>query len=175
VVARRYARYGPPDRYPSPPSAGLCVSVFAILQDRRRIVIGVCRKHPRWIREWYPQFQSYTEEELSSEWRIARIPSVYLREGEHPDHALRRILRDQLRVKRFSAKGPEVRSYTGWSDWYPGHRHWDLCFVYRVKAKLPRNPGPWWSWVDWRDTKALRPKDFGWNLDFARDLRIARA
>src|SRR5207247_814443 len=35
TALRRHARYGPPDHYLSPPSAGMCLSVFALVEGFR--------------------------------------------------------------------------------------------------------------------------------------------
>jgi len=169
----RYARYGPPDRYETPPPAGFCISVFAILERGPKVLVGTPREHPRWQGEWMPQLRMYSKADREQVWHSPRLPSAYLREGENPGDALARVVRGQLRARSFEATDVDVSSWTYPSDWYPGHDHWDLAFAFRVKARPPAKPGPWWQELGWQP-KPLRSKDFGWNDDFVRYLGIAR-
>ena len=38
TALRRHARYGPPDHYLSPPSAGMCLSVFALVEKGSEVL-----------------------------------------------------------------------------------------------------------------------------------------
>ena len=172
TALRRHARYGPPDHYLSPPSAGMCLSVFALVERGSEVLVGVPKRHERWTSEWLLAWHFYTEEELKEALLEKRLPSTYLWEGEDPEAALRRITNDQLQVSKFRAGGPRVLSYYSPSDWYPGNSHWDLAIVYPVKLLQAVGRLPWWRVLGFVEESRLRAKQFGWNADFVRDLGI---
>jgi ADP-ribose pyrophosphatase YjhB (NUDIX family) len=170
----RHARYGPLDRYETPPAAGMCISVFAVVQRGRKVLVGTPAQHPRWPEDWIPQFAIYPKAEQEAVWRTRRLPSCYLREGEDPAAALERILREQLGAKRYEVGKLEVSSWLAPSDWYPGHQHWDLALTYRVKASLPAKPGAWWAQLGYEEPRTLKSADFGWNHDFVEAIGVAK-
>ena len=172
TALRRHARYGPPDHYLSPPSAGMCLSVFALVERGSEVLVGVPKRHERWTSEWLLAWHFYTEEELKEALLEKRLPSTYLWEGEDPKAALDRIMNDQLQVSKFRAGGPRVLSYYSPSDWYPGNSHWDLAIVYPVKLLHPVRRPPWWRVLGFVEKSRLRAKQFGWNADLVRDLGI---
>jgi hypothetical protein len=172
TTVRRHARYGPPDHYLSPPSAGMCLSVFALAERGSEVLVGVPKLHDRWTSEWLLSWHYYGEEELKEALLEKRLPSTYLWEGEDPKVALRRIMNDQLNIRKFKATGPRVLSYYSPSDWYPGNNHWDLAIVYPVKVQQPVGRPPWWRALGFVEKSSLRAKQFGWNADFVRDLGI---
>jgi len=169
---RRHARYGPTDHYLSPPSAGMCLSVFALVERGSEVLVGVPKRHERWTSEWLLAWHFYTEKELKEALLEKRLPSTYLWEGEDPKAALRRIMNDQLQVRKFRAGGPRVLSYYSPSDWYPGNNHWDIPIVYPVKLLQPVGRPPWWRELGFVEKSRFRAKQFGWNADFVRDLGV---
>jgi len=176
MAARKYARYGPPDRYEAPPAAGMCLTAVAVIRRGRKVLLGRVADHPRWRDEWMTTFQAYSREEMREAHAELRLPGAYLREGEHPDRALQRILRDQLRAPRYTATKPEVLSWYSLStEWYPGKRHWDLLFAYRVKTSLPAKTPPWWTDLGWVDVADLHARDFGWNRELMVELGLLRS
>jgi ADP-ribose pyrophosphatase YjhB (NUDIX family) len=52
------------------------------------------------------------------------FPSSIINYGEHPESAVKRIVREQLGTEPKNAKLIDIQSY--------GDKHWDLCFVYEV-------------------------------------------
>lgn len=169
-MPRVTARYGPPPRYPPAPAAGMCISAFAVVRRRGRVLAGLPRFGPRWRNEWLTSLASYTPEEqaaMEEEWRL---PATYLLEGEHPEKALDRVMRSQLGAKKYAMKGLTVGSWAVKSDWYPGHKHWDLAFVYQVTAELPARVPRWWREMAWCTPAELRKMDFGWSTDLAREV-----
>ena len=174
TALRRHARYGPPDHYLSPPSAGMCLSVFALVERGSEVLVGVPKRHERWTSEWLLAWHFYTEEELKEALLEKRLPSTYLWEGEDPKDALRRIMNGQLQVSKFTAGGPRVLSYYSPSDWYPGNNHWDIAIVYRVGVSQPVGKLPWWKRLGFVERSELRASQFGWNADFVKDLGIAK-
>ncbi len=174
---QRYARYGPIDRYDPPPGAGMCISVFSLTmkRDKQGVLIGIPKSTRRWRTDWLYSKMKKPRPEIFEEWRL---PSCYLREGEHPEHAARRIIREQLGIRRFKiSPNPKIYSYHSRSDWYPGEKHWDLAFVYRVKIKQSNVPTKtsrkWWQELHFlRKGRELRSKNFGWNTDLMQDLKL---
>lgn len=57
----------------------------------------------------------------ASKWTL---PSALINFGEHPESAVRRIVKEQLGVEPRSVRLLDTQSY--------GDKHWDLCFVYDV-------------------------------------------
>jgi len=173
----RFARYGPTDHYEDAPAAGMCISVFAVVKrsGKKGILLGTPKPDEKWATEWISSWRSYTERELveaSSQWRL---PSSYLREGEHPEEAVRRIMEGELGIGDYSLskKGPKIFSYNSPSDWYPGNTHWDLAIVYdvRVRGKGLKDVPRWWQELEFvKKKKDFLSKDYGWNDDFMRDL-----
>jgi hypothetical protein len=173
----RFARYGPTDHYEDAPAAGMCISVFALVRrsgKKKGVLLGLPKPDEKWSNEWLSSWKSYTERELSEAYQQWRLPSTYLREGEDPEEALRRIMEDQLLTGDYSSKGPKILSYTSSSDWYPGNNHWDLAIVYDVKIrdkKFKDEIPKWWAELEFvRKKKDLLMKDYGWNDDFIRDI-----
>ncbi len=171
---RRHARYGPTDRYLSPPATGMCISVFALIQRGPRVLVGRPNSHERWTSDWLFSWLFYPKDELEEALQEARLPSSYLWEGEDPTAALRRIMLDQLWIKKYKASAPKIFSYYSESDWYPGNRHWDLAIVYPVRILQSVKRPPWWKELGFVAKKSLRADDFGWNSDFAKDLGIVK-
>lgn len=171
----KYARYGPPDRYEVPPDAGMCITTVAVIRRNHKVLLGHATPHPRWRREWLPTFLAYSPSELEEAYAELRLPGAYLREGEHPDRALSRVMHDQLRVMKYKALAPKVFSWYSLSvDWYPGKRHWDLLFAYKIKTQPPSKTPPWWQDLGWADPDTLHARDFGWNRELMQQLGLVR-
>ena len=171
---RRHARYGPTDRYLSPPAAGVCLSVFALAEEGSRVLVGTPKPHKRWTSEWLFSWAHYSKDELDKVFQGRMLPSTYLLEGEDPKDALDRIVGDQIRVRKYRATSPLILSYNSPSDWYPGNSHWDLAIVYPVKLQQSLRRPLWWRELEFVQKSRLRAKEFGWNADFVRDLGIVK-
>ena len=120
-------------------------------------------------------FQHYSSKELEEACAELRLPGAYLREGEHPDETLDRVMKDQLGVKKYGTSLPLVFSWYSPSDWYPGKRHWGLLFAYKVKAQAPSKIPSWWRDLSWVNPSALHACDFGWNRELMHELRLVRS
>jgi hypothetical protein len=166
---RKLARYGPLDRYNPPPHAGMCVSVFAVLRSKDGVLVGMSKSGGRWDSEWLQSNRKDTDEpdEVRALWRL---PSAYIREGEHPDVALGRVVKGQLGITKFQHSSPRVFSYAEPSDWYPGNKHWDLAFAYEVKTTQKPRKDPNWKELSFLEVGELRKRNFGWNNDFVLEV-----
>lgn len=150
----------------------MCISVFAVIERGGKVLMGVPRGEKRWTQEWITGWASYTKEDRSEALREWRLPSCYLREGEHPDDAVLRVMRDQLGLTTFDLSSARVMSYATPSDWYPGNEHWDLVFVYNAKVRGEVARPSWWSQLRFLGRSELRGLDLGWNDDLMRDLQL---
>lgn len=81
------------------------ISSFAIIRQGNKLLLA------KRIR---PEF-------TANKWTL---PSSLINFGEHPESAVKRIVREQLGVEPKSVKLLDTQSY--------GDKHWDLCFVYDV-------------------------------------------
>jgi ADP-ribose pyrophosphatase YjhB (NUDIX family) len=52
------------------------------------------------------------------------LPSSIINYGEHPEAAIKRIVREQVGTEPKNIRLLDIQSY--------GDKHWDLCFVYEV-------------------------------------------
>jgi ADP-ribose pyrophosphatase YjhB (NUDIX family) len=163
----KLARYGPDAKYGyGTPAAGFCISSFALVRPEtgskrsghrpssslygKQILLCRPREHNAWLGHW-SMFRVYKDlfpAEYEQQFLRWLFPSTYLFEGEHPDDALKRVLVEQLTLKRFDVTYPgKLLVFSDPSDWYPGRKHWDFCFVYDValKQNLPKVGPPWFS------------------------------
>jgi ADP-ribose pyrophosphatase YjhB (NUDIX family) len=168
----RLAWYGPEDRYQSSPGGGMCMSAFAVVREGDKVLIGLPQRHQRWSSEWIPAWRSYPKEDYDDVFRQWRLPSGYLREGEHPDACMNRVMREQVGVERFDVSAARILSYTSPSDWYPGNDHWDLVFAYDVSLHQSITQAPWWRELRFMGRTEMRDGRFGWNDDLMRDLGL---
>jgi ADP-ribose pyrophosphatase YjhB (NUDIX family) len=168
----RLAWYGPADRYQLPPGGGMCISVFAIVRESDKVLVGLPERHERWSSEWIPAWRSYPKEDYDDVFRQWRLPSGYLREGEHPDACVNRVMCEQVGLEKFDVAPARVLSYTSPSDWYPGKDHWDLVFAYDVSLRQSIKRVPWWKELRFMGRAELESARFGWNEDLMRDLKL---
>ncbi len=167
-----FVRYGPAPRY-GMPDAGFCASSFVLVRKGTKILAGIPKDHPRWRKEWAPNFLVYTPSDLADEFRSWRLPAAYLYEGEHPEETAQRVLADQLRVGRTKLGSASIYSFHDPSSWYPGRKHYDLCFVYEVRATPPLGLPPWWQRLEFLDIRELRKQELGSAMsDLMRVLKV---
>jgi ADP-ribose pyrophosphatase YjhB (NUDIX family) len=150
----------------------MCLSAFAVVKRGRRVLAGIPKRHRRWTSEWVSSWRTYPKKELAEVYAQTRLPATYLFEGESPDKALQRVMRDQLGIKRYAASTLKAMSYNSPSDWYPGNLHWDIAFAYDVRTSEPLRRLPWWSELGFLNGRQLRKRDLGWNSDFMKDLGL---
>ena len=81
---------------------------------------------------WAPNWRVYDAAGLKAELEKWRLPSTYVMEGEAPEHALSRIMLDQLGVKVYSVRSSSLQNFYEPSRRSPGEMHWDYCFVFSV-------------------------------------------
>lgn len=168
----RFVRYGPAPRY-GMPDAGFCASSFVLVRKGTKLLAGIPRDHRKWRNEWQPNIGTYTSRDQEAEFSSWRLPASFLYEGEHPTDTARRVMRDQLRIGVKELGAPEIHSFYDPSTWYPGHHHYDLCFVYEVHADPPRAVPSWWQRLEFVEPRFLRSKELGSAMnDLVRRLRF---
>ncbi len=168
----RFVRYGPLPRY-GLPEAGFCASAFVIVRRGSKVLAGIPNDHPRWTKEWAPNWLVYKKDSVDDELRSWRLPASYLYEGENPDVTAQRVARDQLRLHIEKLTRPACQAFYDESSWYPGHKHFDLCFVYETRASAPKILPPWWERLEWVEPAFLRKQEMGSAMtDLVRRLRF---
>jgi ADP-ribose pyrophosphatase YjhB (NUDIX family) len=143
------------------PEAGFCASSFVLVRNGHRVLAGIPRNHRKWREQWQPNISTYRPQDQEAEFRSWRLPAAFLYEGEHPDDTARRVIKDQLRIPLRKFEGPSVYSFYDPSSWYPGRRHYDLCFVYEVRGSEPRETPAWWQRLELVDRAFLRRQELG--------------
>lgn len=83
------------------------ISSFAIVRNGNKLLL---------VKRLRPEF-------TAGKWTF---PSSLINIGEHPEHAMKRIVREQVGAEAKSLKLLDVQSY--------GDKHWDICFVYDVSV-----------------------------------------
>lgn len=155
-VTERWARIGPRD--PSwlihVPSTGLCLSAFVIIRKRGSILLGRPHAHDSWPEKGGFPKRHAARIEKDGLWLL---PATHLLMEEAPDRAARRIanqwagvkgvpkfvmVQSHLRLPRqprsvLRSKKQSQRKRTRL-------HHWDICFVYELKAGTNPKPKPWW-------------------------------
>ena len=167
----KFVRYGPAPRY-GMPEAGFCASSFVLVRNGRKILAGIPSEHRKWREQWQPNIRTYRPQDQEAEFRSWRLPAAFLFEGEHPDDAARRVMRDQLRLPPRKLDRPAIYTFYDRSSWYPGRRHYDLCFVYEVRNAAPREIPDWWERLEFVGPAFLRKQELGSAMsDLVRVLR----
>lgn len=157
------------------PEAGFCASAFLLVRRGSKLLAGVPREHPRWTREWAPNWLAYKPEVVEDELKSWRLPASYLYEGENPNDTARRVARDQLRMGSVEVDHPACYAFYDDSSWYANHKHYDLCFIYEVRAAAPKALPPWWQRLEWVEPSFLRRQEMGSAMgDLLRILKSAR-
>ena len=170
----KFVRYGPAPRY-GMPEAGFCASSFVLVRNGGTVLAGVARDHRKWRDQWQPNINAYRPRDQEAEFRAWRLPAAYLYEGEHPDDAARRVLKDQLRVPPKKLERPAIYAFYDPSSWYPRARHYDLCFVYEVSGSPPRELPTWWQRLEPVTPRFLRSQELGSAMsDLLRVLAFRR-
>ncbi len=168
----KFVRYGPAPRY-GMPDAGFCASSFVLVRRGNRVLAGIPKDQRRWTDLWQPNIKSYTSTAQEAEFSSWRLPASFLIEGEHPADTARRVVRDQLRMPLKRLEGPDIFSFYDPSSWYPGRRHFDLCFVYQVRGVAPRSVPEWWQRLEFVEPRFLRSQELGSAMsDLVRHLRF---
>ncbi len=161
----RFARYRPTERsirgrrFWSVPEGGLCLSSFVVLQPFEAPT-GVLLGRPNPEAPW-ERMATLEEAHLRSIGNRWILPASHLLEFESPTDAAARILREQLGIREFALRGPQV-----FSEAYPSAidpdsgTHWDLHFVFRGEWPRDRPPrSEAWRELAFVDPSALTSAD----------------
>ncbi len=168
----KFVRYGPAPRY-GMPEAGFCASAFVLVRRGTRILAGIPKDQRKWRDQWQPNIRTYTPAAQEAEFRSWRLPASFLFEGEHPADTARRVMRDQLRMPPKRLDGGEIFAFYDPSSWYPGRRHYDLCFVYEVRGVAPKAIPAWWQRLEFVEARFLKAQELGSAMsDLMRMLRL---
>lgn len=146
-AAKRWARLGPnkPSRLCHTPPAGTCISTFVIARHGSSILLALPRMHNAWPTKGGYDKERLAELEKQNAWLL---PATHLKMDEHPNKAAARITREWAGLKgnpRFKMLQSHVRQRQNGN-------HWDLCFVYELRASSIPKLKPWWA-----DMEFVRP------------------
>jgi len=168
----KFVRYGPAPRY-GMPDAGFCASSFLLVRRGTKVLAGIPRDRRPWREQWQPNIKVYSPAAQEAEFSSWRLPASFLFEGEHPAETARRVMRDQLRLPPRKLNGGQVYSFYDPSSWYPGHRHFDLCFVYEVRGVALKRVPDWWQRLEFVEPRFLRSQELGSAMsDLLRELDL---
>jgi ADP-ribose pyrophosphatase YjhB (NUDIX family) len=143
------------------PVGGFCSSVFVLPRRDGAVLAGRMARSDRWEEEWQPNMAYYDGDRYDALFEGWRFPATYLREGEHPEAAARRVWSDQLGLGTDPELGsPRIVSSAAESRRAPGAAHWDLIFLYEAQGPDELGPPPD-HWAEWTylDPDAAEPDD----------------
>ncbi len=151
-VTERWARIGP--RRPSwlihVPKAGLCLSAFVVIREGNSILLGRPHAHNAWPEKGGFPKRHAAEIEREGSWLL---PATHLLMEETPDRAAKRVANQWAGVAgvpRFVMVQSHLRPSTNRKSELKSRsrlNHWDICFVYELKAKVKPKLHPWWAEV----------------------------
>lgn len=129
------------------PRGGFCASAFLVLRRDDEVMAGSMAPSERWQAEWQPNLALYDGGRYDALFEGWRLPATYLREGEDPEAAARRVWSDQLGLDgQPELPEPRVLSEAAESRSTPGAKHWDLVFAYAIQGPdLPPDPPEHWT------------------------------
>lgn len=144
------------------PLGGFCLSVFVLVERDGGLLVGRMAPDDRWEQAWQPNMVHYEGDRYDALFDGLRLPSTYLREGEHPADAAARVWTDQLGLPGTPDLGsPGILSEAAPSRRAPEANHWDVAFLYAVDGpdSLPDPPAHWAS-LDYAEVDALDAEAF---------------
>lgn len=151
-VTSRWARIGPPNRkwLIHVPPAGLCLSAFVLVRNRRGdVLFGRPRPHRNWPEKGGVGVWRIRELERDNAWTL---PATHLLMGEDPEHAAKRIARtwaglSNPRPRLVGVDSAQLPSsgWTGRGRWRRRVHHWAIGFVYELRASRTPRLDPGWS------------------------------
>lgn len=144
------------------PTGGLCLSAFVVAERDGRLLAG--RMAPThedtWIERWAPNVAFYEGDRNKRLFQGERFPGTYLRVGEHPDEAVRRVWEDQLGFDPSTDLGtPTIVSEAGPSNRRPEAEHWDVLFLYEVDGPALDEVPDHWAELAYQDAQSLFEAD----------------
>ncbi|MFQ6011565.1 MAG: NUDIX domain-containing protein [Nitrososphaerales archaeon] len=153
---RRFARYGPTDGFPP---GGACISSFVIVRKRDSYLMGKIIDPGLWFDNF--NLNKSKPAGWADKWRL---PATYLKLGEHPEDAAKRVMEEQLGLKNYELFLAQVQSHTGESAAYKGEIHWDLCYVYIGLYPMVRDelsPTRFFSELSFNKIDEVNPEEMG--------------
>ena len=125
-----------------------------------RVLLLKAAPHELWD-QWAPNWKIYTPERAAEDTKRWRFPSAYIKEGEAPEDALARVMKEQLGIENYQVESSTLENFYNPSGRYPGKMHWDYCFVYRVRTSENPRKQDWLAHVEYLDLKGLTEEEFG--------------
>jgi ADP-ribose pyrophosphatase YjhB (NUDIX family) len=135
------------------PSAGVCISVFVLIKEGDKVLLGKIAQPDVWIERWNltPNIKIGIRLDVFK-WTM---PACHLKYGEYPDEAARRVLEEMLELSSYEIRFLECQSHLS------EHGHWDICFVYEALVNQEIKTPAWFLQLAFKDPKELKPGDYG--------------
>ncbi|MBI2184047.1 MAG: NUDIX hydrolase [Thaumarchaeota archaeon] len=150
----KFARFGPKEG--EAPKGGACLSSFVIIRKNDGILLVKIGQPEIWAEKWCLALDH--PERWKDRWQI---PCSYLKFGEHPDQAAKRVMEEQLQIKAYELRRTLVKSFAAESSIYRGETHWDICFIYEASVSGEPKPQPWFSEIRFIPVSEAQKLDFG--------------
>jgi ADP-ribose pyrophosphatase YjhB (NUDIX family) len=139
------------------PKGGTCLSAFLVLKGKNGILAGKMTKPEVWVEKFFVGESFAPKYTSSAKWTL---PASYLKYGEKPEDAARRILTEQLGLSKVKLTLSEVQSHLSGDPNDSDAAHWDICFVYEGTVKGKVSKPEWFSELDFLKPKTLSADDF---------------
>jgi len=145
------------------PQGGFCLSAFLTLERDGLVLVGrMDETHAdTWIDRWAPNVAFYDGKRYERLFEGLRLPATYLNTGEHPDHAIQRVLQGQLDLDEpHGLADPDIVTSAKDSRRAPEARHWDVLFSYTAQGPPIEAIPDHWASLKYRDPDELDADDF---------------
>jgi len=157
-VSERWAKFGRKRSWQEhTPKGGVCLSSFVIVRKGDSVLMGIPKASKAWPEKGgYPKFAAKRLEKNRS-WLL---PSTPLLMEESPDEAANRVVHEWAGLEgqpRFTG----IQSHTHDSGRVEGYNHWDICFLYEMKANALPDKKAWWSEVRFIPISEVRKLKIG--------------
>jgi ADP-ribose pyrophosphatase YjhB (NUDIX family) len=139
------------------PKGGACISTFLVLTGKNGILVGKMAKPEVWVEKFFVGETFAPKYASSGKWVL---PASHLKFGEAPEDAAKRVLAEQLGLRRVKLRLGEVQSHLSQDPNDPEAAHWDVCFVYEGKVRGAFKRPEWFSELTFVKGKGITVQDF---------------
>ena len=139
TTERRFAAFSKnslPPRVKTVPEGGMCISAFLVISKKgepESVLMGKINKNAEW--DHIGAIPRKRLEGFAAGWML---PSSHLMLFETPEGAARRILREQLGMRKQGLRGP-----LAFSDTSGPSNHWDIGFIFTGETETAPSSAAW--------------------------------
>jgi ADP-ribose pyrophosphatase YjhB (NUDIX family) len=131
-----FSKHAVPPRMKAAPEGWMCISTFLVLSkvgEPSSVLMGRINKNAAW--DHIGALDAKRMERFASGWML---PSSHLILFETPEGAARRILREQLGIRKQALRGPIAFADTSGTP-----NHWDLGFIFTGERDTAPSSEAW--------------------------------